>query len=480
MNTEDLLHAIGHAEEKMLEQSEKRKTKPIRTLATIAAVLCLCMVLSMALDLMWPTHWVTSQTISGYRPEQLGTGKDSMFAGAVVPVGWERYQYQICLSIEAKVKEVFPDVYTMVGGSTAYRVLRLKVVDEIVGNNFPREIYYLMPVAYDADLMEYDSLIMSVEQLGCENYWLYNTDQDRLELFDFVFTFYGGHPPAAGSILAYKDGKMDTDVWSKQGWDQQKNSMLYNVEAEENPFPVKKYHSISEAKEQIRAARKEYEDRDHYFLICRKVIRQSDYWLYPGGVRCSLAVHPLTGNVYTQTMSSPGGEFVIYTRVINGYRTNEQFQFSKKQKLMGGGTPIITWPLYEELNKLITKLCDITINGRQLDEEVLNMLLAKFLVFIGYSVQFTDEDLENLPNIDSAVEAPMHYLPEEYQQYFTPERKWYTNGYYYKVGDAVYGVVSVNYGRTQMSRVYIVIYQDGSYEVMDYDALENLVGRWKL
>ena len=70
MNTEDLLHAIGHAEEKMLEQSEKRKTKPIRTLATIAAVLCLCMVLSMALDLMWPTHWVTSQTISGYRPDR--------------------------------------------------------------------------------------------------------------------------------------------------------------------------------------------------------------------------------------------------------------------------------------------------------------------------------------------------------------------------------------------------------------------------
>ena len=441
MNTEDLLEAIGAVDEGLLEKSEKRKGKPVRTLATIAAVICVCMLLPEVVGLLMPTHRVTSQTISWtLQMETIQQESSGSNAGAMQVWDWAKYQYLENLSIEAKVVEVLPGTYDPLGydRNGYYHVLRLKVLDEIVGDNFPREIYYLLPVTYNADLTEYDSLILNVEQLGVENYWMYNADKKRLELFDFVFRYDPWYPPEWGSIIAYKDGKMDVGLWDKDGWGKRKQDVLYFVESEDYPFAVKRNLSVSEAKEQIRLQNEQYfvdnPEMRKYFTT--EVKSMDSYRYYLGGGWFSLVVNPMFGGVYIQNIHTDGvgnGE-LTYRRMINGFFTNEYIIFSTEEKIVS--RPFHRW------------------------------------------VRFTNKDLKNLPDMASVIEnlqtiLPEAYLTEEYKGRFLG-----ASGTYYKVGDVVYGVVTAQWtsqGWPTFVSCNILVLQDGTHRIVSYEELKEII-----
>lgn len=443
MNNEDLLEAIGSADEKLLEQSERRKTKPVRTLATIAAVICVCMLLSEVVGLLIPSHRVTKQTISwNLQMETMQQESSGSNAGASTSWDWAKYQYLENLSIEAKVVEVLPDTYDCLGDSRNgnYHVLRLKVLDEIVGDHFPKEIYYLLPVTYDADLTEYDSLILNVAQLGVENYWMYNADQNRLEVFDFVFRYHPWYPLEYGSVIAYKDGKMDVGLWDKEGWSKRKQKVLYYVESEEYPFPVKRNLSISEAKEQIRLQSEQYfednpEKREHFIAEVKTV---DSYRSYLGAGWFSMVVKPIFGGVYAQYLQTNGvgnGE-LVYRRMINGFFTNEYIYFTKHMEY---GIEIATRPFYNW-------------------------------------VRFTHKDLKKLPDMEYVIEnletiLPEMYLTEEYKERFLG-----VTGTYYKVGDVVYGVVEARWKKGWNDLIcYILVLQDGSHRIVTSEELNDII-----
>ena len=452
MNNEDLLEAIGSADEKLLEQSERRKTKPVRTLATIAAVICVCMLLSEVVGLLIPSHRVTKQTISwSLQMETMEQESGGSNTGACISWDWAKYQYLENLSVEAKVVEVLPDTYgyrTAIYGFSGsvpkgeYHVLRLKVLDEIVGDHFPREIYYLLPVTYDANLMEYDSLILNLEQLGLENFWMYNADQSKWELFDFVFRSAYWYPPEIGSIIAYKDGIMDIGLWDKEGWGKEKKEVLYYVESEDYPFAVKRNLSISEVKEQIRTQSEEYfaENQVARNICPSEVVSLDSYQWYLGAGWFSMVVQPIFGGMYAQSVDGSANGRLVYRRMINGFFTNEYIGFEKI-------------PDYE-----------IGVAIRPFDNWI----------------RFTNKDLKNLPDMEYVIEnletiLPEKYLTEEYRELFLGAQ-----GTYYKVDGAIYGVVEARWkkGWDGVS-CYILVLQDGSYRIVTSAELDEIIPKNK-
>ena len=445
MNNEDLLEVIGQTDEKLLEQSERRKTKPVRTLAAIAAVICVCMLLSEVVGLLVPSHRVTSQTISwNLQMETMQQESGGSNIGAMQTWDWAKYQYLENLSVEAKVVEVLPDTYgyrtALYGFSSGvpkgeYHVLRLKVLDEIVGDHFPREIYYLLPVTYDANLMEYDSLILNLEQVGVENFWMYNADKNRWELFDFVFRSAHWYPPEIGSIIAYKDGKMDVTLWDKEGWGRKKQEVLYYVESEEYPFAVKRNLSVSEVKEQIKTQSEQYFAKNQ---VARnncpsKVISLDTVQFYLFGGWFSLVVQPIFGGMYVQSVDGASyyGQ-LVYRRMVNGFYTNEYIYFDMEYKI--AARPLDNW------------------------------------------IRFTNKDLKNLPDMEYVIEnlqtiLPEKYLTEEYKELFLGAQ-----GTYYKVDGAIYGVVEALWkkGWDGVS-CYILVLQDGSHRIVTYEELKEII-----
>ena len=91
--------------------------------------------------------------------------------------------FEIQMVIEAEIVEILPDTYYSVINNRSYHVAKLRVVDQIFAEELPMEIF-LRYSYYGADVFDgYDSFIMSVEQIGIENYALVNEEQSRIDYF---------------------------------------------------------------------------------------------------------------------------------------------------------------------------------------------------------------------------------------------------------------------------------------------------------
>ena len=92
------------------------------------------------------------------------------------------------LVVKAKVVENYEDTYYKLDISAdvaprAYRLIQLEILEEIHGTNMPQYVLYLVPEGYFLDLSVYDSLLISMRQIGTENYVLRNGTKNQIEAF---------------------------------------------------------------------------------------------------------------------------------------------------------------------------------------------------------------------------------------------------------------------------------------------------------
>ena len=134
-------------------------------------------------------HYIDIEPIDWYyRCEKTPEFKSLAMFNRVAIISEERYQFMMNMSVEAKVLEVLPDVYTDLGAfgtSDRYRVIRMQVLDVLGGENVPNEIFYRLPVQYDPDLTGYSSLILTLQQLEVANCVLVLTMRKKAVSYPF-------------------------------------------------------------------------------------------------------------------------------------------------------------------------------------------------------------------------------------------------------------------------------------------------------
>ena len=429
MNREDLLEAIGIADETMLEASEKRTKR--NWLISVAAA-CLCCVIGLAafFALQPKSYRVLMENISWTPGYAIGSAKEDDVppGGQIEEEDWIDYQFTKTMSIEARVISVLPDTYVALGlGGQAYRVLHLRVLDTIVGEGFPKTIYYLLPAYYDPDLCEYDSLIISLAQCGAEDFILVNVDKQQVESFDFVFR-KADYPAYYGAFMAFKRGQLDTSLWDKAGWDARKSLVTDMVNWDGvvyEAYPGKIGRSLSETKKKIRESAN---GKPKYYL--QEVISRKILQAYDGGKEYLQSMKPTKESVVTHYVPGYVNGDVSYCRYIHGFRTNDIIAFDYE-----------TGKAY-----------------RGVDD-----------------VAFTEQDMENLPDLPWAVEHLEEILAEQCPE-IDSQKVNITFARYYKHGDAVYGEITIKAPK-ESDYKYIIAFQDGTISVMTQEEYDARIGK---
>lgn len=162
-------------------------------------------------------------------PENLIGSNSEFIVGSSTAIGSgissapPAFRFYVDIAVKARVVKNHPDTYYKLDISsksrpTAYRLIQMETIEVISGENVPEYFLYLIPESVYVDMSIYDSLIISMSQLGVENYVLKNASQNRMECFDLlVFDDYQDHPEL-GNIIAFSDGVFDESLWKNENW----------------------------------------------------------------------------------------------------------------------------------------------------------------------------------------------------------------------------------------------------------------------
>lgn len=464
MNNEDLLEAIGSADEKLLEQSEKRKNvKRNWIVSTVAAVA----VFVLLFNIVWPNiagmyaasnHqivpgdpiWVETPSFEIPELSNNGSGIGGMLPATVNP--W--YQFCRAKSVHVKIKEILPDVYCKTNGLEAYWVLHLQVLDTIVGENIPKEIYYLLPGYLSPALEEYDSFIMTVEQVGLENYMLVNATQKRAETFTLLFqspkvdafSYISEVPTYLGAVLAFKNGTLDTGLWDKDGWNLGKEDLnAWTQNGMYDAYPGKVGRSIADTK---KAIQKVCEPFKREGFESRSSVIKSEYFDWPQAEEAFSYIRSwgigafaqyYFGDHFERQAYVRYADKVVYERIINGFRTNETIIIEKR---------------YEESLKSDDDLDEIYQNVEYSD------------------ARFTKEDVQKLPDLMKYRQIAENLAPPEVEPGNESLTLYRIQGEYHKSGEHVFGVLSLYWGyadeKGKLEKMtWLVVCPDGEYVETD-------------
>lgn len=313
-------------------------------------------------------------------------------------------QFGQTMSVHAKIEEILPDTYCLHdtycrSTKVPYRILRLRVLDTIVGSNMPNQIYYLLPTYLSMDLLEYDSFILTVRQVGLEDYSVINATQQTMEAFTLLFEPWS-KDACWGSVLAFSDGVLDPSLWEKAGWNHVKDQVMEWI-APEGPaiYPGKLGRNIRDTKAAILAARQTAEADNWYTWLPRVITSNDLYWkearqalryVRSAGANnfltCELVQGPINFTAYCADF--------LYIRYINGFPTNEYVSFRTRQY-----APSSLWDT-------LRQGCTLW--------EVPNRFYPGS---VDYSYcQFTQEDLQNLPDLPALVERAKTFDPPKTEQ----------------------------------------------------------------
>lgn len=133
------------------------------------------------------------------------------------------FQFSVGITVKAKVVRNHPDSYYKLDVSSeyrpvAYRLIQMETVEVIIGKNVPQYFLYLIPEYVYVDMSVYDSLLISMSQVGAENYVLKNGTQNRMEAFELPVFGDGQNHPELGNIIAVSDGIFDEGLWQSNNW----------------------------------------------------------------------------------------------------------------------------------------------------------------------------------------------------------------------------------------------------------------------
>ena len=343
------------------------------------------------------------------------------------------FEYQYNLMVEGKVVEVLPDVYNQPLTAWKFHILRVQTVDDILGQNFPKEFYLRIEKGMSTELSQFDSLIFSLKQVGIDDYLMINQDKGTLETFTLLFDVYSSQHSMYNTALAYSDGVLDPSLWELTGWSlgaYKEKCILEN--GDNGRVPAKSGCSAEDSKVAIRAVAERSERLQKLRVETKADFPHNAVFEY---------VAPFQNGIFLQEYD--GATRVTYTRLINGLRTNEQ----------------------------------IVVQGKTV---------------IRTGEAFTEADLAELPDLCGFIEKlDLDSLEQPNGAYYQDMDVWQQSfgatGLYAKVNGQIYGVVKVTWHYIQngtcghvlpdyYDAIYYLVDADGSYRTVTYQELYQLIG----
>ena len=430
MNQEDLFQAIGSVEESVLQKLEQQPSYH-NWKRFAAAAACFLILISGILHLLPAKnrngHTIYPGSVPWITDDPVERITNPPGQGVTIYTWYNRFDWQI--SIEAKVKEILPDIYRFTGGTrgNGYRILLLEVKDTIGGKNVPSEIYYMLPTFMCPDLDQFDTLIMTIEQYEIEDCVMINATQKRVESFRWMFCS-GTYAPDWGGVLAFTNRKLDTSLWTLEGWGDRPD--IYKGCLSNDSYPAKENSTLKQVKAAIRKGIREAKDSGMFNADEVEVQGKKDIFT---GRKAQEALAYMKDKTFRQMWRGGGRkqDGGWYKRIINGLPTNESLLLSAR------------------------------------DEEV------------KYSeTRFTEADLQNLPPLaDMLVKAPTMQPPEGYEN--EDCRYSGASGEYYKSGSEVFGILRV-YWRCDTKTVerVILIRQDGTQIETTDEEVKDLIASY--
>ena len=463
MKSADILYAMNDIDPHLITDA-LTTTKPkfaFRKLFLIAACFVLLFALLLSLFLfMGKDDSPLTPTPQGkpFDTVSLIEAGDSLADDAIPPYqseiegGMASYAYltfDLTTVIEAEVIEVLPDSFISLDGGRYYKIAHLLVIDSINCENLPEEIYLRYDTSERGVQLEgYDSFLFSLDQVGIENHLMFNANTKQATYFPNMFI--GSWAISYGSAIAFTDGKVDLAFFDRI-FDHKSNPTLDEMREmvfdnpDEYKFPVDRESTIEEAKERIASfLEKETIKRPCDYLTAEDVFSSDEAKV----LQSYLA--PSKGSLFTQNLSrSTKSATITYTRVINGFSTNE----------------VIT----------------IDVNSQTITEK---------------GERFTQEDLSALPDLVSAKKQitldPEHPPHVKLTFGVRGSVRFRTFDYtlvYRKINGQVYGIIRADWVFTYSNDdreepfrhdfrddVYFLYNQDGNGWLYDRDSLQKILG----
>jgi hypothetical protein len=216
------------------------------------------------------------------------------------------------LSVTARLLETLPDTYTFFDDweQFEYRLLRMKTVKLIKGQETVDEFYYLVPAAYMTDFSIFDCFVIKdMAQFTYEYSIVYNKTQEKAEQLSLVIFGYGtyGYTLMGEKLMAFdKAGYFDERLWkTTEVWrEATKHSQVVG--------------NIKEAIKKIQNEANPWDDRIYVHLL--KDISEE-------AAQVLSQMKTFENGLYVQNFSNTihlgsGGQLKT-TRYVNGFATNE-------------------------------------------------------------------------------------------------------------------------------------------------------------
>lgn len=225
-------------------------------------------------------------------------------------------------AVKARVIKNYTDIYYKLDADPdyapkAYRLIQMECIEVIYGENVPKYFLYLIPNRLFVDMSAYDSLIISMEQLGASNYVLKNDTEKKIESFPIPVFADRQDLPELGNVIAFSNGVFDESLWQNKSWIYGYQFAKHYLDDPQNPgrdLVVKRGSSES----------------DVIGVINTRIAENKQYQCVPSVVSLDFStqaakealeyVKPFENGVFSQTRY---GDRLEFRRYINGCQTEE-------------------------------------------------------------------------------------------------------------------------------------------------------------
>ena len=221
------------------------------------------------------------------------------------------------INVKAKVIKNHPDTYYKLDTSsknrpTAYRLIQMETIEVIHGENVPQYFLYLIPEYLYVDMSVYDSLLISMSQLGFENYVLKNGTQSRMESFALTIFSDSSDLPQLGNIIAFSDDIFDESLWQNESWIYGYQFAKYYLD---NPQYSNLVVARGDSESTVISAIKKYYN---FIGVSVSSVRTLNFKTQAAKDAIEY-VKPFVNGVFSQRWNNQ----LIFTRYINGCQTEE-------------------------------------------------------------------------------------------------------------------------------------------------------------